>query len=544
MSGPWVTPPGMVGDASLIRVGAGTVGEEEHACAASAAVKARPAVTPASPPRWPKGALETFTLAPVREALDDVEFGRLTPEAALEKLRRRRKALHPGHLAFAHAAVYSYLMATATAGARELLPVPEYWVAQKANGKRWEHYAWGRRYQSPDGRIREHRFLRHGAARERDRAQIAIAAYAAAFGSPAPWPERWAQPFELQPGRPVELVRVVEIGLLDGSRHVQFEGSPAQAQVYYAEHGRSQVAQIAAGGPATPGSCCAGCKLVTACPTLAKAPGLLGLAAAKAPLRKVSVSDLRYHRACPAQAYLRSLYLPKDGEYSPTAIRGKAIHAHLEINHGNPLRTPCNAFDVAVDPQGWSASAYTLTGEQAAIGARMLAHHVDVCPLDSPLQINEVLVEPTLAFFDTAANAIVIAKPDLLYREGESWIWREIKTTEKHRWHHDDVLEEFPQLALGVLILARGLLGGDPAGSRVELETLRPYASDPELIDPADPRRVAKAQDVIRNMAQPWREDQAFHARPGVACRTCPVSRWCPDYVDDRTDGSGGGADA
>jgi hypothetical protein len=197
---------------------------------------------------------------------------------------------------------------------------------------------------------------------------------------------------------------------------------------------------------------------------------------------------------------------------------------------------PCNAYDVAVDPRGWSAGGHTLTGEHAAIGARMLAHHVDVCPLESPGPITEVLVEPTLAFYDTAANVVVLATPDLLYREADSWIWHETKTTEKDRWYHDDMLEEFPQLALAVLILARGLLGGDPTGSRVELETLRPSIADPELEDPTNPARVAKAQEVIRRMARSWREDQYFPARPGNACRTCPVSRWCPEFTKDTLD--------
>ena len=545
LSGPWVTPPGMAGDANLIRIGVGTVGDEEYTCPAFAAAKARPAVAPAHRPRWPKGVLEQFALAPVKEALDDVEFGNLTIEAALEKLRRRKKALHPGHLTYADAAVRAYLMGTATAGAPVLVPVSDTWVAQKSNDKQWEHYAWGRQYQSPDGQIREQRLLRQGRVgdRERDRAQIAIAAYAAAFGGPAPWPEpeRWKQPFAPREATAVSLARITEIGLLDGSQAVLFEGTPTQAQAYYAEHGRARVTQIAAGGPAKPGSSCAGCKMVTVCKTLIKAPGLLGLTANNAPLRQVSVSDLRYYRRCPAQTHLRSLHLPKNGEYGPTAIRGKAIHAHLGINHANPLRVPCNAYDVAVDPDGWSAGGFTLTGEQSAVGARMLAHHVDVCPLDSAEPISEVLVEPTLALYDTAANAVVLASPDLLYREGASWIWHETKTTEKDAWYHDDMLDEFPQLALGMLILARGLLGGDPAGSRVELETLREKIADPDLDDPTNPARVAKAQEVIRTMAQPWREDQLFPASPGPVCRTCPVSRWCPSYVEDTMDNSEAG---
>lgn len=139
-------------------------------------------------------------------------------------------------------------------------------------------------------------------------------------------------------------------------------------------------------------------------------------------------------------------------------------------------------------------------------------------------------MEPQLTFHDTAAQVIVIAKPDMLYLDEGSWMWREVKTTQKRRWFHDDLLDEFPQLALGVLVLHEGLLGGNPAGARVELEVLRPDGAEIALIDPNDPERVEKARSVLHRMAEPWRADGIFEARPGQDCQWCPVSRWCPSF--------------
>lgn len=557
----WLVPPGMSGEPRLIRIGPGAIGEEAYACPTRDAAKSRPAVQPTHRPRWPKPRLEQFALGPLTSAIDAVEFDGVAPGTAIAGLRNAAKPLHPGLLNFVENALRVYLARRAFEADEDLQPVREFWVARRENGSIWELYAWGRRYQSRDGRLRELRLLRFGSVLDRrrnddeamitrERARTAIAAYSAAFGSPALWPRpaEWAEPFTFTGAAPqmVERVRVVEVGLADGScTPPLFDGTPSEAQRYYTRHGHDRVRQTACGGSALPGSACTDCKVITACDALPRVPGLLGLPASKAPLRKVSISDLRYYGECPAQAHLRSLHLPKQGEYGPAAVRGQAVHHHLAVNHGNPLVFPCSEADMTVDTTGWSAGPWRVEGAQALAGARMLAHHLDVCPLRSPVGVRGVQVEPTLAYHDTAANVVVLVSPDLIYEEDGSVIWRETKSTRLHRWSHDDPLEQFPQLALAVLILARGLLGGDPAGSRVELETLRVYAADVELIDPTDPERVAKAQEVIRRLAEPWHADQTFPATPGPACHSCPVSRWCPSRAEvlpaDQSPAGGGG---
>jgi hypothetical protein len=54
----------------------------------------------------------------------------------------------------------------------------------------------------------------------------------------------------------------------------------------------------------------------------------------------------------------------------------------------------------------------------------MLAHHAEVCPFLEAPEIDSVRVEPRLTFFDLKARAIVLAEPDVVYREAGQWVWR------------------------------------------------------------------------------------------------------------------------
>jgi hypothetical protein len=407
-------------------------------------------------------------------------------------------------------------------------------VAQKlSGGGLWEMYAWGRRYQSADGQLREFRFLRFGtvSGRTRDPSQIAIAVYAAAFGVPAPWPAKgdWAQPFNPAATTEATTIRIADAGLADGSRAVHLEVTRGEAQAFFIRHGRQRIREIVVGGAPRPGSSCGDCKLITACGTLPRIPGLLGLPSRRAALRTVSVSDLRYYRSCPAQAHLSALNLPPGG-YGPQATLGLAVHAWLENLHQRGGGA-CQAADMPETGEDWAGGKWQVSGPLADLGSRMLAHHPSVCAFGQSGLAIDVRVEPRLAFHDTAAQAIVLAKPDMVYLEDGSWVWRELKTTQRPVWFNDDLLDEFPQLALAVTILAEGGLGGDRAGSRVELEVLRPDGSEVILIDPSDPGRVAKARSVLRGLAEPWRDDEEFTARPGPNCQRCLVSQWCPSFA-------------
>ncbi|ATL67373.1 PD-(D/E)XK nuclease family protein [Nocardia terpenica] len=526
----------MIGEPDLIRIGALSGESDEFGCPSQKSVKVRPKIRPLIRPKRSNEILETFGMGPFMTAINQVEFSGLAPEKAKKTLGSAENHLHPGLIQFTQHAIDRYAWPTADDGATRLRPVSKLWAVQNVTALTWEMYAWGRRYESPDKTYREFRFLRFSAAgeRERDCVQIAIAAYTSAFGVETLWPDPWYEPMQLTHGYPeVQRIRIAEYGLADCTMTTLFDGTTTEAEEYFRVYGRHQILDIASGTEKRPGSVCTACKQLAGCDTLRRVPGLLGLTAQRAPLRKVSISDLRYYEQCPAQAHLRSLSLPKAYEYSGEAELGQAVHHWLERAHDGGR---CTSVTPPADAAEWSSGKWTVHGDQAGIGRQMIAHHPSVCALECVPTISEVQLEPRLTFHDTAAQAIVIAKPDMLYLDEGAWIWREIKTTQKSRWFHNDILKEFPQLALGVIILAEGALGGEVTDSRVELEVLRPNGSEIWLIDPTDPERVATARAVMRRMSESWRGDDVFEARPSRTCRWCPVSRWCPSFPGDQLD--------
>lgn len=509
----------------LVRVGAGA-GRDESTCPSLLRWKTRPRTRAVG--QFPKEQLDDFVLRPVMDALDKVEFDGWAPDMVWPVRQDKDGPAHPGVVRFAEHATRQYLAAE-DLHATGLRPVRELWVAQRVlPSVVWELYAWGRRYESADGGFREFRFIRLGVARRRSPTEIAIAAYVTAFGQPAAWPEPWSEPFQPSGRAGAERVRVLDVGLVDGSVNVLLDGTADEVEAYFADHGRRQVGEIAMGEGIVPGSGCAGCKRVAVCDGPVRTPGLLNVTSGQGPLRTVSISGLRYYRNCPAQAYLRAVHLPRDYEYSAEAELGHAVHAWLEAAHENHADA-CSSDTLPTYGTEWSAGTWRVTGELASIGARMLAHHVEVCPFRDRSEIDSVRVEPQLTFLDTVARAVVVAKPDLVYRECGDWVWRELKTTQKSARFYSDPLYEFPQLALGVAVLAAGALGPGGAG-RVELEILRPSGAEIVLIDPTDEDRVETARRVLREWASPWRSDHTFGARPGRNCRWCPVSQWCPSY--------------
>src|SRR4051794_15097116 len=67
-------------------------------------------------------------------------------------------------------------------------------------------------------------------------------------------------------------------------------------------------------------------------------------------------------------------------------------------NHRNPPAAPCRSTDIPTDHDDWSADGRRVTGEQARLGIRMLAHHIDQCPVNETTDADSVRVERTEAF--------------------------------------------------------------------------------------------------------------------------------------------------
>jgi hypothetical protein len=526
------TTSGTTGDRNLVRISASAVGD--GGCLAFLSAKARPGQRPACRPRWRRPASDEFPLGAFMAAVDEVQFGRVSLTTALEGFGGKGKPLHPGAAQWGRHAVNAYMTWLASSAPGTAVPVRHFWVARRSDtGTTWEMYAWGRRYASPDGAVREVHLLRLGSVREaeRDLPKEAVAAYSAAFGLPAAWPNSWDKPFQLVPDGtdPVRRVRVIEVGLADGSHAVRFDGTPREAETFYAEHARDRVRAIGHGGPQIPGFDCADCKLVTACEALRRIPGLLGITAPNAPLRTWSATSGRDYADCPAKEHLRRLHLPSENEYGPAAVRGHAVHGWLAENHAGPLRSACTVWDVPHPPDDWGSGRWHVTGRQARDGALMLAGHADLCPFHHGSQITEVRLEHTVAVHDTAANVIVIAQPDMLYLDDGAWAWRELKTRLRLPQRGPGLYREYPQLAVAVVLMAENALGGKPCGQRVELELLTPRASDIWLIDPTDQAEISQARAAVHELAAAWRADEAHAASPGPHCADCPVRRWCPD---------------
>lgn len=515
----------------LLRLSISAARGSAHTCHRSESVKLRPGSVKS---RNVGGGerFDRFILSAVMDALDMIEFRNADIEVAVNSLTKRRTLLHPAAERYAEHAIRSYAEHSLSVAA-PMSPVRGWWVAQRDSPKAlWEMWAWGRRYESVAAGVRELRLLRMSSVNrpgdDDDLAATAIAAYVVAFGATGQWPRPWSAPFELRHREMVERARVVELGLFDGSVRVLFDGTPEQAQHLYLEHGRDVVAELARRDDPRPGRACGECKVMDRCDAPVRVPGMLGVDAGSAPIRTTSISDLRYYRTCPAQSYMYSVRLPRISEYSTEAVLGQGVHHWLEDIHGSENPT-CTQDRLPSGLGPWTAGAWEITGEEAAIGASMLSNHLDVCPFSADAPITEVRTEPTLSFFDPEAQAVVIAKPDLLYRENGGWVWHETKTTQ--RMPHgagDELLDRYPQLALAVVVLGAGALGGRADTARVALELLHPGGADLHLIDPTDPARVAYAHQVLRELATPWRLDDVFEPRPAKVCQWCPVSKWCP----------------
>jgi hypothetical protein len=308
---------------------------------------------------------------------------------------------------------------------------------------------------------------------------------------------------------------------------VLFDDSPSAAETAFRKQGKPLLGEVISGGDERPGEWCVKCKLLTVCRGLHQVPGLLGVTGTGKPVRTWSMTNGRNYVKCPARDHLRRLHLPRDGEYNETARRGLAVHAAIEELHGRIPHVPCSGQGLQVSAEDWQ-----LGPQQAQLGARQVAWHLPACPLAAVPDIGGVWPERTFAVHDPVANVIVLAKPDLLYTDRGSCVWRETKTAGSSRTVEFNVLRSFPQAALGIVMLAAGAFGGDPSHSRVEVEILRPDGVDIHLLDPQDPATVDNARVVLRDYVAAWHGDLLLDPRPGSSCAGCEVARWCTARLD------------
>ncbi|WP_158525946.1 PD-(D/E)XK nuclease family protein [Streptomyces malaysiensis] len=479
-----------------------------------------------------KELLESFTFGPLMNEIDRLEDVEAQGSGSWSGNGESSRAVHDGVRTWTEHALTMYQKAfpsqpqfapTQDSGA-QLVAVGRTWAYQlkmhmpdRRGANRYRISVWGRCLQSRDTRSRELRLLahRHGRRRRTD-AEIAVAAMVVANAAPGPLPEQ---------------VRVVEVSLLDGHVDELFSGTASEANALYQAHGRKALGQVADAMEYRPGPSCAQCSFADVCPALPSVDGLMGISDRTRPRRTWSPTNGRSYAACPAREHMRRQTLPTDDgiEYGPGPERGRAVHAHLAARHLRAGAGPCTSEI----PDDWFPSGCALPETEMALARELLRHHADVCPLlhqNGPIPLR---AEPRLVFNDRAADLVVLVEPDLLYRDGDSWVWREVKTSARNGNPPADPMHTYPQLALGVLLLARGALGGTRFRSRVEVEFLRPGGPDLLTLDPFTPAVHAMARDVIDHFVATWHRDDRFAPRTGPACASCETARWCRARVTE-----------
>lgn len=518
----WIPPDGVFGRSSTITVSVSMFGSGSYRCPAADAMKAR-GLQPQKRPQQKVETLEQFTFGPFMAELDRTErvgAGSTGPGASAAGGRPVGEA-HDGVMRWTEHALAMYRGAFPRDPVTPMNPPEKPWVYQYQldapdvrGAMLYRIKAWGRHLQSEDGTLRELRIPAHrpGGQKSTD-GQRAAAALVVAEGAPDPRLER---------------VRVVRVALSDGSIDVLFEGTREAARELYREHGKSALSGVLDAQEYRPGGACAGCAYAAVCPALPKLPGLTGLDDRRRPRRSWSATNGRNYQACPARDHLRRQSVPTAVaiERSPAAECGRAVHAYLALQHKEQHPAPCSAQI----PEDWVPDGYSLTDEEKTLGAQLLSQHALVCPVRSVADGPGVSIEPRLAFDDPVADVVVIAAPDMLYRDGDWWVWREVKTSAGNRRWWRDPVRDLPQLALAVLIIGRGGLGGSSRRARIELEALRPSGADLETIDPFAPEVRAAAEETVRDLLSEWHRDDLFEPRPGPQCAKCEVSRWCSAY--------------
>ncbi|MFS0695205.1 PD-(D/E)XK nuclease family protein [Streptomyces nitrosporeus] len=521
MPQPWLPPDGVHRTSRTITVSAGMFKRGEFRCPAADALKARGYRPVEAVPRrreW----LEHFSLGPFMAACDGRNAG---VTGGPVPARPRTAPLHSGLRAWVEHGIERYDEAFPPDRSCPLSEVPEPWAyryrppgPQTVRAEEYRFTVWGRCLASADGTVRELRLPVHRIGPvPPPEGFVAAAALVLAEGAPGALPER---------------VRIVEFALFDGRTRQLFAGSRADALAYYREHGPDALNEVLNGQEYRPGASCAECAYTGVCPALRAAPGLLGIEGEGRPRRTWSVTNGRNYRVCPARDHMRRLRLPTADSVERTAAaeRGRALHAYLAHRHGHGVLRPCTA-EV---PEQWVPDGFDLSDEERVLGVHLLRRHAAVCPLRYVKDGTDVRTEPRVVRHDTATDVVVIAQPDLLYRDAGSWVWRETKTSVTDRRSSPGLLERYPQLALAVALLARGDLGGTPSRTRIELEILRPGGADLEVIDPFAPVHRSTAERILRAMVTEWHQDDHYPPAPGDSCGRCEVARWCPETPADQ----------
>jgi len=544
------------GDLLHARVMAGRLaGSPVFNCPAQDAKKARPGVYPVRDRKDRSGERPPHAEVPiglVRDVVLDHVTRAQTPTEESIRLAAVRSAapreLADGSAQAVAAGVTGYrgvLQRLRAEGqlARDAVLVPDVVVSDThVDGAVVEWAAWGLHWIDRDGTRESHLLVwRDAGSRPRPDAVLGVIARAGAEGFRAEPISSWAtryQPSSVQPPA-VSRVRIREVGLLDGSDAVLFDGSAREARELF-DRAVPAALPALAGAAFLPGRGCAGCSIRPECRGLARVPGVLAVAGRAPYARALSTSDLWRHGVCARQSYLMAdLGLPREPLPDlPAARRGQLVHAWLEAAHARGV--PCAADDLPTDSHvGPVALALGWGAADASLAAPYLAQHLDRCPVTGE-EGEVVRPECAITVHDTDADVVVTTRPDLVTARdgaaGRRVVVRETKTINLRRIEADEelgLLHLFPQAALALCLLAEGvdplepLARISPEGACVELELLG--ADDATVVSFAadDPDAVLAARVALAEKVDAWVHDDEHAPRPGRHCERCPVRQWC-----------------
>ena len=556
----WPVPDGTSGGLTLIRTNLVAAREDPRECPWARSTKARPLLRVDPKLAYVVKQLQDFALAPLMDALDRIEYGRCAPKDVVSQLWSTqgtfgisgRPRAHEGLLGWTVAAISHYLGAREAdqrsrliAGLAPTFPVEDTWVFRhelarldSRGANAYEETAWGRRYVALDGSVRDLWLISFGSTKtDRPASEKAAAAHVALYGAPSDGGGaghyRYVEPDRLHPGRTAvpSRVRVLDVGCGDGSLASLVDWDREEVDHHFVLDARPALARVVDDAETRPGSSCVECKALAGCSALVRTPHLLSIGSALPKVRSrrsVSVADLRTYADCPAKCHVtRQLKLKSSRPENASIRRGRAVDAWLNDRHLARPPGGCRSLPGPVDSASWSAGDIALSGDEAEQGARMLVQHQAVCPLDGLDSGEQVLVQHQVTCYDPHLDLVFIATPDLLHTRAGGWTWRETKTSSSRLYEGEPLLRRYPQLALAVLMLDAGVLGGDLSRSLVEFELLNTDDSDLEVLDPSRVRVVSEARDVLNEIATPWIRDAAFEPNPGRNCQDCEALDWC-----------------
>src|ERR1035441_6344835 len=453
----------LTGDPRFVKVSASDV-SGAYACGRFLALKTRPAVKAVNGWRRLYAPWDEKTPFPLGDVLELVreadgrDFAAYQDQAKWLAAAIDGRKVHRLLRAYVSLAVENILDAHQSimdeVGRLRLLP-GELWAGTAAR----KLTAWAPLYETGD-RVREIRRIRLGSARaDEDSARWSlVAAYVAA---------------ESRAGKPPVRVRVVEIGALDGSIAVLFDGTAGEARSAFAESGRRLAVAAAEEDHVVPCRSCGECKGAGSCRSLVSVDGMLGQPGRGHSSRSVSPGDLEKYATCPAQWLLSScLHLPSEAGGGDAAARGLAVHQWLKAAHSRGV--PCARADLPAPGSGLGLADGILTESEYEAAYPLLLQHAGQCPLAGDAVL--VVADDNVYGYDHDAEVVPVIRPDLMYRSGDRLVIREFKTAEQpYESGRADAYEKHPQVAFSLAMLNAGLARHHGASSAaVEVQMLTP----------------------------------------------------------------------